>query len=83
MTRTLPVIHGRPASYLPDREGDAGRTLSGLLLDLDTSLIASVVMEADIKIKKGGASAKAMDVHSIYVNLLDAVVGLVRLTEEP
>lgn len=55
----------------------------GLRLDLDPSLVASVLMEADIKIKKGDASAKAMDVHSIDANLLDAIVRLVRLAEEP
>jgi AraC-like DNA-binding protein len=55
----------------------------GLRLDLDPSLCASVLMEADIKIKKGDASAKATDVHSIDANLLDAVVRLVRLAEEP
>src|SRR5678815_2791724 len=54
----------------------------GLRLDLDPSLVASVLVEADIKINKGDASTKAMDVHSIDVNLLDAVVRLVRLTDE-
>ncbi|HEY0367218.1 MAG TPA: AraC family transcriptional regulator, partial [Pyrinomonadaceae bacterium] len=37
----------------------------GLRLDLDPSLVASVLMESGIKFKKGDASAKAMDVHSI------------------
>lgn len=55
----------------------------GLRLDLDPSLVVSVLMEADIRIKKGHASAKAMDVQSIDANLLDAVVRLVRLAEEP
>jgi AraC-like DNA-binding protein len=55
----------------------------GLRLDLDPSLVAAVLMEADIKIKRGDASAKAMDVHSIDANLLDAVVRLVRLADEP
>jgi AraC-like DNA-binding protein len=55
----------------------------GLRLDLDPSLVASVLVEADIKIKKGDASTKAMDVHSIDENLLDAVVRLVRLADEP
>ena len=55
----------------------------GLRLDLDPSLVASVLLEADIRIKKGDASAKAMDVHSIDANLLDAVVRLVRLADEP
>lgn len=55
----------------------------GLRLDLDPSLVASVMMEANIKINKGDASTKAMDVHTIDANLLDAVVRLVRLTDEP
>jgi AraC-like DNA-binding protein len=55
----------------------------GLRLDLDPSLVASVLMESGIKITKGDASAKAMDVHSIDANLLDAIVRLVRLTDEP
>src|SRR5688572_30983969 len=55
----------------------------GLRLDLDPSLVASVLMEADVKINKGDASAKAMGVHSIDANLLDAVVRLVRLADEP
>jgi AraC-like DNA-binding protein len=55
----------------------------GLRLDLDPSLVASVLMEADIKIRRGEANAKAMNVQSIDANLLDAVVRLVRLAEEP
>lgn len=55
----------------------------GLRLDLDPSLVASVLMEANIQIKKGNAGAKAMDVHSIDANLLDAAVRLVRLADEP
>ena len=55
----------------------------GLRLDLNPSLVASVLVEADIKINKGDASTKAMDVHTIDANLLDAVVRLVRLTDEP
>jgi AraC-like DNA-binding protein len=55
----------------------------GLRLDLDPSVVASVLMEANIKIKKGDASSKAMDVDSIDANLLDAVVRLVRLADEP
>jgi len=55
----------------------------GLRLDLDPSLVASVLVEADIKINKGDASTKAMDVHTSDANLLDAVVRLVRLADEP
>jgi len=53
-------FNGLPSAYL------------GLRLDLDTSLVAEVMLEADIKIKKGHASAKAMDVNSIDANLPDA-----------
>jgi len=45
----------------------------GLRLDLDPALVASVLMESGIKFKKGDASAKAMNVHSIDPNLLDAL----------
>jgi AraC-like DNA-binding protein len=55
----------------------------GLRLDLDPSLVASVLVEADIKINKGDESTKAMDVHTSDANLLDAVVRLVRLADEP
>jgi hypothetical protein len=39
-------FNGLPSAYL------------GLRLDLDTSLVAEVMREADIKIKKGHASTK-------------------------
>ena len=64
-------------------EATADEPYLGLRLDLDPSLVASVLMESGIKFKKGDASAKAMDVHSIDPNLLDAVVRLVRLAQEP
>src|ERR1051325_10046723 len=52
-------------------------------LNLDASLIASVMMEPGIKIKKGDASVKAMDVSLIDANMLDAVVRLARLLDTP
>jgi len=55
----------------------------GLRLDLDPSLVAAVMLEADIQFKKGDASTKAMNVNAIDANLLDAVVRLARLTDEP
>lgn len=64
-------FNGLPSAYL------------GLRLNLDTSLVAEVMLEADIKIKKGHASTKAMDLNSIDANLFDAVVCLARLAEEP
>jgi AraC-like DNA-binding protein len=52
-------------------------------LNLDASLVASVMMESGIEIKKGDARAKAMDVSSIDANMLDAVVRLARLLDTP
>ena len=55
----------------------------GLRLGLDPALVASVVMESDIQIKKGDASTKAMNVSSVDADLLDALLRLVRLVETP
>ena len=55
----------------------------GLRLDLDPSVVASVIAEAEIKLKKGDAAAKAMNVNAMDADLLDAVVRLVRLSERP
>jgi AraC-like DNA-binding protein len=52
-------------------------------LNLDASLVASVMMESGVEIKKGDASAKAIDVSSIDANMLDAVVRLARLLDTP
>ena len=55
----------------------------GFRLGLDPAVVASVVMDSDIQIKKGDASTKAMNVSSVDPDLLDAVVRLVRLVETP
>ena len=52
-------------------------------LNLDSSLVAAVMMESGIEMKKNGASVKAMDVSSLNANLLDAIVRLARLLETP
>jgi AraC-like DNA-binding protein len=52
-------------------------------LDLEPALVASVAMDSGIKLKKGDAGVKAMDVSPIDADLLDAVVRLVRLVESP
>ena len=44
-----------------------------LRLDLDPQLVAEVTLEADIKIKKGHASTKAIDVNSIDASNFDRV----------
>jgi AraC-like DNA-binding protein len=55
----------------------------GFKLVFDPAVVASVLVESGIKIKRGSASAKAMDVERIDVDLLDAVARLVRLVERP
>lgn len=52
-------------------------------LNLDSSIVASVMMESGIEIKKGSASVKAMDVSSIDADLLDAALKLARLLDTP
>ena len=64
-------------------EASAEHPYLSFRLDLDASLVASVMMDSGIKIKKGEASVKAMDVSPIDVGLLDAVVRLVRLLDTP
>src|SRR5256714_1038479 len=55
----------------------------GLRLNLDPSLVASVLMESGVEAKKGDASVKAIDVSPIDAGMLDAVVRLVRLLGAP
>ena len=64
-------------------EASKERPYLGFRLNLDPSLVASVMMESGIEIKKGDASAKALDVGPTDANLLDAVVRLVRLLDSP
>ena len=64
-------------------EASKERPYLSFRLNLDASLVASVMMEPGIKIKKGDASIKAMDVSSIDANMLDAVVRLARLLDTP
>jgi AraC-like DNA-binding protein len=55
----------------------------GFRLILDPSIVSSLIIESDIKIIKGAASAKAMDVDAVDAELLDAVTRLIRLVEKP
>ncbi len=55
----------------------------GMSLNLDSALVASVIVESGIRIKKGDASIKAMNVSAIDADLLDAVARLVRIAETP
>ena len=64
-------------------EASAEKPYFGLRLDLDPSLVASVMMEASAETRKGDASIKAIGVNPIDADLLDAVVRLVRLLDKP
>ncbi|HXG92543.1 MAG TPA: AraC family transcriptional regulator [Blastocatellia bacterium] len=64
-------------------EASKERPYLSIRLNLDASLVASVVMDSGLEVKKSDASVKAMDVSSIDANLLDAVVRLVRLLDTP
>src|SRR6266436_9071942 len=55
----------------------------GMSLNLDSALVASVIVESGIRIKKGDASVKAMNVSAIEADLLDAVARVVRIAETP
>lgn len=64
-------------------EASDERPYLNLRIDLDPTLVASVMMEAGIKVKKSDATVKAMDVSAVDADLLDAVVKLVRLLDTP
>jgi AraC-like DNA-binding protein len=64
-------------------EASKERPYLGFRLNLDPSLVAAVMMESGIEIKKGDACVKALDVGPTDTNLLDAVVRLVRLLDSP
>ena len=55
----------------------------GLRLNLEPTLVASVMMEAGVDTRQSDASVKAIGVNPIDANLLDAVLRLVRLVDDP
>jgi AraC-like DNA-binding protein len=64
-------------------EASKERPYLGFRLNLDSALVASVMMESGMEPKKGDVRLKAMDVSPMDVSLLDAVVRLVRLLDAP
>jgi AraC-like DNA-binding protein len=64
-------------------EASEGHPYFGLRLDLDPVLVASVMMEAGAETRKGAATIKAIGVNPVDADLLDAVVRLVRLVDNP
>ncbi|MBD2114111.1 MULTISPECIES: AraC family transcriptional regulator [Cyanophyceae] len=55
----------------------------GLRLDLDSTLVGSVIVEAGYPSAQRGVSVKAIDVSPLDTDLLDATVRLVRLLDSP
>ena len=64
-------------------EASEERPYLSFRLNLDTSLVASILMESRLETKKGDAGVRAMDVSPIDADLLDAVVRLARLLDTP
>ena len=64
-------------------EASKSRPYLGLRLNLDSSLVASVLMESGIESKKRDMSVKAINVSPIDADMLDAIVRLVRLLDAP
>jgi AraC-like DNA-binding protein len=75
-TVDLPIV-SRVVEASPDKPYLSFR------LTLDPAMVASVMMESDIRFKKGDASVKAMDVSPIDADMLDAAVRLARLLDRP
>lgn len=64
-------------------EASKAKPYLSLRLDLDPTLVGSVIVEAENSSSQSRTDVKAIDVSPLDVNLLDAVVRLVRLIESP
>jgi AraC-like DNA-binding protein len=64
-------------------EASEERPYLGFRLNLDASLVASVMMESGMEPSKNDSRLKAIDVGPMDANLLDGVVRLVRLLDTP
>lgn len=64
-------------------EASSEKPYLNLRIDLDPALVASVMLESNIKAGKKSAKVKAMDVSPVESELLDAVVRLVKLVDAP
>ncbi|HMM79756.1 MAG TPA: AraC family transcriptional regulator [Pyrinomonadaceae bacterium] len=64
-------------------EASKDRPYLGLRLYLDPALVTSFTLESGIETRKGDSAARAMNVHPIDDDLLDAVVRMVRLLDRP
>jgi AraC-like DNA-binding protein len=65
------------------KEASKAHPYLGFRLDLDPSLVTSVMLESGLEPQKGDAAIKAMAVGTTDAELLDAMVRLVRLLDTP
>lgn len=63
------------------REASTEKPYLSIRLNLDPAMVASVMMESGLETRKNNASVKAMDVSSLDVDLLDAIVRLIRVLD--
>jgi AraC-like DNA-binding protein len=64
-------------------EASKDRPYLSVRLQLDPTLVGSVLVEANVSLPPGQSDVKAMDVSWLDASLLDAVVRLVRLVDSP
>ncbi|AFZ60740.1 AraC family transcriptional regulator [Anabaena cylindrica FACHB-243] len=64
-------------------EASKAQPCLSLRLDLDSTLVSSVMVEADYPASQSPANVKAIDVSPLDGSLLDAVIRLVRLVDTP
>ena len=65
------------------KEASKERPYLGLRLNLDSAIVAAVMLETGREPKKSATRQKALAVSAVDVNLLDAALRLVRLFENP
>lgn len=64
-------------------EASAHRPYLGLRLDLDPAVVSSVMVEAGDISMRGDGKTRAVNVSTLNAELLDAILRLVRLVEQP
>lgn len=64
-------------------EASADRPYLSFRMNLDSSIVASVMMESGVETKKNNCMVKAMNVSPIDADMLDTVVKLARLLDNP
>lgn len=64
-------------------EASLGMPYLSFRLDLDSAVVASVMMDAGLDVHKFEPTAKAINVSSVDADLLNAVVRILRLAENP